>query len=401
VAAVSAPANLAAGTYTGQIVLTPQGLGVPMTIPVTLTVLPPTGTYFDNVQGQVSFFIPTNGGNPASQSVQLRNAGTGTLNWTLTAITADGGSWLTASSFSGTAPATVSIGVVTSALPNLGQVAGVFAGELIFTGNGGTVTIPVVAQVGTNIFVESAPLSFSMTFEGSNPASQMEPVAGSGTRISFIVDTSSGNGGAWLSTNFGLGCCAGTPTNVTASVVSTPTLAAGVMYTGQIVSIPQGNAGVSMTVPVYLTVSNPFSLSASSASATASGGPGSVNVISTSQTASWTAVSNTSFITITSGASGTGSGTVKYSVAPNLSANSRAGTIAIAGYTFTVSQSGFTYNPCNPQQDGSITAADVQLMINQALGVALAANDLNGDGVVNVVDVQIVINVALGLGCTG
>ena len=42
----------------------------------------------------------------------------------------------------------------------------------------------------------------------------------------------------------------------------------------------------------------------------------------------------------------------------------------------------------------------MQREINEALGVTLAANDLNGDGQVNVVDVQIVINAALGLGCT-
>jgi hypothetical protein len=330
--------------------------------------------------------------------VQLRNAGSGTLNWTVTAITADGGNWLTTSAPSGTTPATVSIGVLTSALPNLGQVAGVFAGELIFTGTGGTVTIPVVAQVGTNIFVEPAPLNFSMTFEGSKPASQMEQVAATGSGISFVVDTSSGNGGAWLSTNLGLGCCDVTPTNVTASVATSPAIGT---YTGQIVAIPYEDGGVSMTIPVYLTVANPFSLSASSASATAGGGTGSVNVTSTSQTAPWTAVSNTSFLTVTSGASGKGNGTMNYSVAPNFSANARTGTIAIAGYAFTVSQAAFTYSPCNLQQDGSISVADVQLMINEALGLAAALNDLNSDGVVNAVDVQIVIDVALGVGCSG
>jgi hypothetical protein len=39
-------------------------------------------------------------------------------------------------------------------------------------------------------------------------------------------------------------------------------------------------------------------------------------------------------------------------------------------------------------------------MINEALGAAAAANDLNGDGVVNVADIEIVINAALGRGCT-
>jgi hypothetical protein len=40
-------------------------------------------------------------------------------------------------------------------------------------------------------------------------------------------------------------------------------------------------------------------------------------------------------------------------------------------------------------------------MINEALGLAAALNDLNSDGVVNAVDVQIVIDVALGVGCSG
>jgi hypothetical protein len=44
--------------------------------------------------------------------------------------------------------------------------------------------------------------------------------------------------------------------------------------------------------------------------------------------------------------------------------------------------------------------ADVQMTIDEALGVAPAANDLNGDKVVNAVDVQIVLNAALGLLCT-
>jgi len=47
-----------------------------------------------------------------------------------------------------------------------------------------------------------------------------------------------------------------------------------------------------------------------------------------------------------------------------------------------------------------VNVADVQIEINEALGVAPAANDLNGDGLVNAADVQMLINAALGLGCT-
>jgi hypothetical protein len=57
-------------------------------------------------------------------------------------------------------------------------------------------------------------------------------------------------------------------------------------------------------------------------------------------------------------------------------------------------------NRCDPTGNGSADAADAQYLINEALGLRTAADDLNGDGRVNVVDVQIVIESALGLGCT-
>jgi probable HAF family extracellular repeat protein len=55
---------------------------------------------------------------------------------------------------------------------------------------------------------------------------------------------------------------------------------------------------------------------------------------------------------------------------------------------------------CDVNGSGATNVADVQLMINEALGKSPAANDLNFDGVVNITDVQVVINAALGLGCT-
>jgi hypothetical protein len=54
---------------------------------------------------------------------------------------------------------------------------------------------------------------------------------------------------------------------------------------------------------------------------------------------------------------------------------------------------------CDLNGDGVVNVVDVQLIINEALGVIPPIHDLNGDGVVNVADVQLVINAALGLGC--
>ena len=58
----------------------------------------------------------------------------------------------------------------------------------------------------------------------------------------------------------------------------------------------------------------------------------------------WTAASNAPWITITAGASGSGNGTVAYTVAANASTTGRTGTMTIAGQTMTVTQAGA---PCN------------------------------------------------------
>jgi Beta-propeller repeat/Putative binding domain, N-terminal len=82
-----------------------------------------------------------------------------------------------------------------------------------------------------------------------------------------------------------------------------------------------------------------YAISPTSESFDANGGTGSVSVI-TQPDCDWTAVSNDSWITITSGSSGTGNGVVQYTVASNPDSQSRTGTMLIATQTFTVTQSG-------------------------------------------------------------
>ena len=95
------------------------------------------------------------------------------------------------------------------------------------------------------------------------------------------------------------------------------------------------------------------SLDLPSASFGAGGGSGSVDV---SASCDWTAASNAAWITVTSGASGSGNGSVGYSVASNTGFQ-RSGVIGIAGQTFTVTQAG----PCTATltpSSASFTAAD-------------------------------------------
>ncbi len=64
-------------------------------------------------------------------------------------------------------------------------------------------------------------------------------------------------------------------------------------------------------------------------------------------TCAWTATSNASWITVTSGASGTGNGIVNYSVAANNTGAARTGTITgWFGLTFTVTQAAGNTSSC-------------------------------------------------------
>jgi YD repeat-containing protein len=71
----------------------------------------------------------------------------------------------------------------------------------------------------------------------------------------------------------------------------------------------------------------------------AAGGSSSVSVTASSG-CSWSAGSIESWITITSGGSGNGNGTVNYSLIPNTSISYRTGTMTIAGKSFLVNQAG-------------------------------------------------------------
>lgn len=73
------------------------------------------------------------------------------------------------------------------------------------------------------------------------------------------------------------------------------------------------------------------------------GGAGSVSVTA-APTCAWTAISNVSWITITSGSSGTGSGVASYAVAANPTGNIRNGIITIQGKPINISQEGINCN---------------------------------------------------------
>ncbi len=62
--------------------------------------------------------------------------------------------------------------------------------------------------------------------------------------------------------------------------------------------------------------------------------------VTTQTGCTWTDNSDASWLIITSNSTGTGNGTVNYSVSANSGTGSQSGTMTIAGKTFTVNQSG-------------------------------------------------------------
>jgi hypothetical protein len=82
-----------------------------------------------------------------------------------------------------------------------------------------------------------------------------------------------------------------------------------------------------------------YTLSVTGISVPGSGASTTIGVTTTSQCA-WSATSNRDWVTITDGATGTGSGTVAVVISPNPASSIRTGTLTVAGQAVSVSESG-------------------------------------------------------------
>ena len=134
-------------------------------------------------------------------------------------------------------------------------------------------------------------------------------------------------------------------------------------------------AGQSITINQPSNCS--YGLSPTSTNLTANGGTGSV-AVTTGGGCTWTAVSNVGWLGIISGSSGTGNGTVNFSVGSN-PGPVRTGTLTIAGQTVTISQA----NGCTYTLSGTNTAAisggsSGTVSVTTVVGCAWAATSNDG-----------------------
>ncbi|MCM3879033.1 MAG: hypothetical protein ND807_02895 [Vicinamibacterales bacterium] len=207
------------------------------------------------------------------------------------------------------------------------------------TGNGSvdysvaanTVTIPrsgTVTVAGQTLTVNQQAAACAY-----NVSPNSQTLAASGGASTTAVTTSSNctwtvtSNATWITVTSGASGTGNGPVgfNVAANTVTTP-------RTGTLTV-----AGQTFTVNQSAAACN-YGISPASLSAAAAGGS-STTAVTTSSNCTWTATSNASWITVTSGSSGTGNGTTGFTVAANTVTSPRAGTLTVAGQTFTVNQS--------------------------------------------------------------
>ena len=273
------------------------------------------------VAGQIHTVIQ-NGIVPCSYTISptalsySSSAGTGTVNVTTT----NGCNW--------TASSTDSWITITSGSSGSGNGTVTYSVSANSGSSQRTGTITIAGQAHT--VVQSGTTSCTYTISPANLS--FSSSAGNGT----VTVTAAGGcnwtataNDAWITVTSGsTGSGNGTVTYSVAANTASAQRVGTITIAGQIHTVIQsGVTACSYTI-------SPTSLSYS-----ASGGSGAVNV-TTASGCTWTATSNNSWITITSGSSGSGNGTVNYTVAANTGTTQLTGTITVAGQTHTVTQSG-------------------------------------------------------------
>jgi hypothetical protein len=298
-------------------------------------------------------------------TIQITNAGPGTLNWTASTgtfrgTTAGSADWLSLSATSGTAPTIVTVNVSTT-----GLLPGTYLGEVVFQAEGGNVSVPVtlvVSNAQNNMFQEVPGLNFTMMLGGANPPPQSFTVASTGSVLNFSPVTTAGSGGSnWLTVSSPCEYCT-TPTTFPVTVNGSK-LPAGV-YVGEMVLTGDASAVVPITLAVIGPTGPSNLLSAAPAALSYSYdlGAGAVPVQILSITASGNPIAYTT--TVNSGASwlqvSSGDGTTPgYTVVSVNPVN-----LAIGKYSGSFTVSSQFSSPVNVPV--SLTVTQNSLLLSQA-----------------------------------
>ena len=205
------------------------------------------------------------------------------------------------------------------------------------TGSARTGTMTIGGQTFTITQNGATSCTYTLTPTSSS-------VSASGNTGTVSVTTSSGScfwnatsNVSWITiTGWGSGSGTGNGTvGYSVSANATGSARTGTMTIG----------GQTFTVTQNGATSCTYTLTPTSSLFSFSGNTGTVSVTTSLSSCPWNATSNVSWITITAGSSGTGNGTVGYSISANIAGSTRTGTMTIGEQTFTVTQYGVYIPP--------------------------------------------------------
>lgn len=345
-----------------------------------------TGTYNDNSTATLTNQVTWASSNKSVASISASGAAAA-LSAGQTNITASLGG-ITSNSFQLT--------VVPGTPANIAAAAG--SGQSITVGLAFASTLQALVKDGGADPVPNASVTFSAPATGASGTFAnglaTYTVATNSAGIASAPFTANATAGAYSVTASVAGA-AGTAsfslTNLKAPVLTIAEQANGVFVQGQ---------SASYTV----TVSNGANAGPTSGTITVTeSAPAGLTLTGLSGGATWTcSVSNATCTTNTVLNPGASSSITVTLLVGYSAQGSPSNGVSVTGGTFqtsTYSASTVIISACAVTLDSAPSVADLQQIINEALGVSLPRNDLNGDGAVNIVDLQIVTNAALGGTC--
>ena len=266
--------TLLPGFYDGWIHFTGEGVVAtkdsPQNIYFSLTIVPQC--ILQVSPGNLSFTSVYQQSGPTAKLVSLYTTQecTAPLHWSATAITTNGGSWLSIATVSGITPSYASVGVNTG-----GLTPGNYTGTIIFSSSAGTQTLLVsfILAQSTSPLMSAGPatMSFSSIVGQLDPVTQTLTVTniGGGTLV-WQASATTTIGGAWLT----IAPNSGTLTAKQSAAISvTATWQSGMApatYTGMITITGNDNSGHTVsgspqTIPINFTVLPPCTVAAAPA----------------------------------------------------------------------------------------------------------------------------------------
>lgn len=141
-------------------------------------------------------------------------------------------------------------------------------------------------------------------------------------------------------------------------------------------------AGQTFTV-TQLAATCTYTLSPAGATPGIAGGAATVTVTPNISTCTWTATTSATFVTINSGASGTGTGTVGYTVSANSGVSFREATLTIAGQPFSIAQAGTGPTMSLDKPSLNFGAASTGVALAQVTGTQTVRLSQSGTGSVS------------------